>query len=159
MSEYLNEMIGYDVSGTAEWRRRKAAEFPDDARNIRAAEELERLAKDIDALADGSEIEKQISSAQDNLDNVTDGDAWVEITETVSEELRSIGFHEPADTAINFLNWYRDLLIERLHELIEEAVPSPNLDEQIENDPAVKAAKQAYDEARAKALIEARKRL
>jgi len=50
--------------------------------------------------------------------------------------------------AIDLLEWYRDLLQEKL-----------DLDEQIENDPAVKAAKQAYDEARAKAYAEARKKL
>jgi hypothetical protein len=43
MSEWLNEMIGYNVQNTADWRRRKADEFPNDTRNPVAAEELERL--------------------------------------------------------------------------------------------------------------------
>ena len=55
--------------------------------------------------------------------------------------------------------WYRDLLEEKLQDCLEDAVPAPDLDEQVANDPAVKAAKQAYDEAYAKAYAEARKRL
>ena len=81
-----------------------------------------------------------------------------EFSETVSEELRSIGFHS-SYTATELLEWYRDLLSEKLHELIEKAVPAPDLNEQVANDPAVKAAKRAYDKAHANALVEARKRL
>ena len=44
-SDYLNEQIGYNVQGTAEWRRGKAEQFPDDARNLQAAEELECIAQ------------------------------------------------------------------------------------------------------------------
>ena len=160
MSEYLNEMIGYQVLGTAEWRRRKAELFPDDARNIRAAEELERLAAEIEAL-EGSQIEKQISDAHNSINNACNdnGDIWVSITEDVSSELRSIGFHGSFSTGQEVLEYYHDLLNEKLHDFIEEAVPAPDLDEQVANDPAVKAAKRAYDEANAKAIAEARKRL
>ena len=71
----------------------------------------------------------------------------------------TIGFHVSYDTRLQFLEWYRELLEEKLQECLEEAVPAPDLDEQVANDPAVKAAKQAYDEAYAKAYAEARKRL
>lgn len=59
---------------------------------------------------------------------------------------------------LEFLEWYRDFLQEHLDEILDVAVPVPNLDEQVESDPSVKAAKQAYEEARAKAYGEARKR-
>jgi hypothetical protein len=172
MSQYLNEMIGYEVQGTAEWRRRKAEEFPDDSRNVDAAEELERLAGEIDSL-EGSEIEKQIRAAHDSLADLSD--SWAEISEDVSDELRSIGFHSSYSTATKFLEWYRDLLDEKLRELKEKAdeemeelelkaVPVPELHDQVENDPSVKKAKRAfdkaklaYDEAYSKALAEARK--
>jgi len=52
-----------------------------------------------------------------------------------------------------------DLLREKLDEILDESVSVPDLKEQIENNPAVKAARQAYEEARAKAYAEARKRL
>ena len=51
------------------------------------------------------------------------------------------------------------MLEEKLQDCLEDAVPAADLDEQVANDPAVKAAKQAYDEAYAKAYAEARKRL
>src|SRR5262249_54456253 len=46
---YLNveEVIGLQVQETAEWRWRKAEEFPDDPRNLKAAIELDRLAVEI----------------------------------------------------------------------------------------------------------------
>jgi hypothetical protein len=51
------------------------------------------------------------------------------------------------DTGLQFLEWYRDLLEEKLQECLEKAVPAPDLGEQVAKDPAVKAAKQIYDEA------------
>jgi hypothetical protein len=36
----------------AEWRRRKAIEYPDDRRNLDAAEEYERLAKTVQNIPD-----------------------------------------------------------------------------------------------------------
>jgi hypothetical protein len=130
MSEYLNEMIGYQVQGTAEWRRQKAEQFPQDTRNLRAAEELERLGDEINALT-GSEIERQISDAHNSIadfpDNNASSDAWVNISEAVSYELRAIGFHAGYSTGQELLEWYRDLLSEKLHDLIEDAVPAPDL--------------------------------
>jgi hypothetical protein len=162
MSDDLNVLFGYQVQNTAEWRRQKAEQFPDDARNLVAAEELERLAAQIDRL-EGSEIHAQIREAQDciiELCEANKNDAvWFEISETVSAELRSIGFHRTYRDGAELLEWYRDLLREKFHDLLDQAVPAPHLDEQVANDPAVKAAKKAYDEAYAKAYAEARKRL
>jgi len=162
----LNLRIGYQVQSTAEWRREKALQFPDDTRNLRAAEELERLAVEIEAL-EGSDIHRQISDVHDSIfrlcdedDNVTSIDSVVwDLNEAVSAELRSIGFHGGYETGTQFLEWYRDLLREKFETLLGEAVPAPDLDEQVANDPAVKAAKDAYDAAYAKAFAEARKKL
>ena len=67
-------------------------------------------------------------------------------------------FHN-SHTGVSLLEWYRDLLRDKAQECLDEAVPVPDLAEQVENDPAVKTAKQAYEEAKAKAYAEARKRL
>lgn len=121
MSEYLNEMIGFQVERTAEWRHEKAIQFPNDARNLRAAEELERLAAEIDALR-GSEVEKQISEAHHTLNDASgNGEVWMDVNETVSAELREIGFHTGFVTATEFLEWYRDLLRGMRDDLIETA--------------------------------------
>jgi hypothetical protein len=150
MSDDLNIAIGYQVQSTAEWRQCKAKEFPDDVRNVRAAEELERLAAEIEVL-EGSGIHEQIAEVQDGINGICDEngwDVWGDISESVSAELRSVGFHGGYSTGRKLLEWYRDLLREKLHDLIERAVPVPDLDEQVANDPAVKAAKRAYDESR-----------
>jgi hypothetical protein len=116
MSEYLNEMIGYQVQGTAEWRHQKAAQFPEDARNLKAAEQLERLAAEIDGLQ-GSQVEIQISDAQDSINGLDTGDVWQDLNETVSSQLRAIGFYNVCPTSTELLEWYRDLLIERVNDL------------------------------------------
>jgi hypothetical protein len=67
--------------------------------------------------------------------------------------------HDKRRDGPELLKWYRDQLRERLHDVLDQAVPAPDLDEQVANDPAVKSAKEAYDEAYAKAYAEARKRL
>jgi len=160
MTEFLNLMIGYEVGSTAEWRHRKAEEFPHDRRNLAAAEELERLAAEIDRIGEEEPIHQQIAELHDRMDALDSADgALVAVSEAISEELRSVGFHSGYETGLELLEWYRGLLAEHLDELLDKAVPVPNLDEQIENDPAVKAAKKAYDEARAKASAEARKRV
>jgi hypothetical protein len=167
MSDDLNVRIGYQVQSTAEWRREKALQFPDDTRNLRAAEELERLAAEIEAL-EGSDVHRQISDADDSISrlcshedgNVASIDSVVwDLNEAVSAELRSIGFHGGYETGAQFLEWYRNLLLEKFDELLGEAVPAPDLEDQVANDPTVRAAKDAYDAARTKALAEARKKL
>ncbi len=88
----ISEILGYQVEGTADWRREKAKEFPNDAaRNLEAAQELDQLAAEIKAL-EGSEIHTQISELLDTLPD----DAfshWPDVSEALSAELRSVGFH------------------------------------------------------------------
>jgi hypothetical protein len=161
MSQSLMEIIGYQVQATAEWRRCKAEQFPKDAaRNLRAAEELDRLAAQIEQL-EGSDVHNQIAELQDGFIRACDDNdglsIWQDENETVSAELRAVGFHGSYSTALPFLEWYRDLLQEKLYDQLDKAVPIPNLDEQVKNDPAVKAAKKAYDEAYAKAYAGALK--
>jgi hypothetical protein len=145
----INQIIGFEVQSSAEWRREKAQRFPDDYRNLKAAEELERLAQEINDLG-GSEIHRRIDELV-GLARDFDGSAVIEtFSTTVSYELRSIGFHSSYESGTKFLEWYRDNLEKLLRDHINEddsTIAAPDLDEQVENDPAVKAAKQRYDEA------------
>jgi hypothetical protein len=110
------EDIGYRAESTANWRRWKAAQFPQDKRNLQAAEELERLARQIEAL-EGSEVYRQVDDAEESLVVAAGAsgreDVWTDLDETVAAELRSIGFHGHYDGA-QFLKWWRDLLREAL---------------------------------------------
>jgi hypothetical protein len=156
----INEIVGFQVESTAEWRRLKAKQFPDDTRNLEAAEQLDRLAAEITSL-DGSEIHRQIDQLYDLAYKTDDFSFSESLNESVSEELRSIGFHG-THTGASFLEWYRRNLEALLREQIDgddSGIKSPHLDEQIENDPAVRAAKQQYEEARAREYAEARKRI
>jgi 2,4-dienoyl-CoA reductase-like NADH-dependent reductase (Old Yellow Enzyme family) len=161
MSNTLIDLqVHIDPASTAEWRWEKAAQFPDDVRNEKAAEELERIANEIGLLR-GSEIHRQIDEACQLLNNLMDNERvshWEKITEAVSEKLRSIGFHS-SHTGTSLLEWYRDLVRDEALDYLDEIVPAPDLEEQVEVDPAVKAAKEAYERAQAKAYAESRKRL
>jgi hypothetical protein len=155
----IDELIGFHVQSTAYWRRKKAEQFPDDTRNLKAARELDSLAAEIGSLQ-GSEIHREIADLTDRL--YVDGNNSIDFVESLDEDvsaaLRSVGFHGTY-RGVEFLEWYRDLLQEKLCDRLDDAVAVPNLAEQVENDPAVKAAKQAYEEAYAKVYAEARKKL
>jgi hypothetical protein len=168
-AEHLLE-FHLNVEGTAEWRRGKTVEFPQDERNQAAAEELEQIASEIRAL-EGSEYLQQmldqIEEAHETLGNLTKsakhsgahvGDPVHDLIEAVSEELRHVGFHT-SHSGKSLLEWYRDVLRDKVQDCLDGIVPTPDLAEQVEDNPEVKVAKQAYEQARAKAYAEARKRL
>ena len=164
MSNDLNVLIGYQVQSSAQWRRGKAEQFPNDSRNLRAAQELERLAAQIEKLED-SEVHKRVRSITNKFNAADNGDGWHEIGEEISTELNSIGYHHSYLTGEQFLEWFCNLLekghqslVERKLSEIDAAVPVPDLSELVANDPAVQVAKQAYDEAVGKAYAEARKK-
>jgi hypothetical protein len=161
MSEYLMEIIGYQVESTADWRREKARQFRDDDRNLRAAKELDELASGIGQIPESDSIYAQVVERHETFIGLGDDafSAFERLNEDVSAELRSIGFHGGYESAHSFLEWYSERLQEAVDEALDKAVPIPDLDEQVDNDPAVKAAKQAYEEARAKAYADARKKL
>ena len=59
--------------------------------------------------------------------------------------------------AVGWRKLTRSLIEDKLA-AIDDAVPAPDLSDLSANDPAVKAAKQAYDESFAKSYAEARKK-
>jgi hypothetical protein len=160
LAEHILEMH-LRVEDTAEWRRRLAVDFPKDkSRNEAAAKDLETIANEIRAL-DGSPILNQIDEAWETFQNLNSNDQFEaelhRLFEAVSEKLRDIGFRD-CHSGLSLLEWYRDLLQETIEACLDERVPIPDLDEQVENDPIVKAAREAYEQTKAKALAQARKR-
>jgi hypothetical protein len=155
MSDDLMVIVGYQVESSAEWRRQKAEQFPQDrVRNLQAAEELDQLAKEIRAL-EGSDIHQRVRKITDRTGDV---DSF-KLNELVASEIRSIGFSHN-HSGRGFLEWYCDLLEELVGQEKQRKLDEFNeeIADQAENDPAVKAAKAAYDEAYAKAYTEARNR-
>jgi hypothetical protein len=74
-----------DVAGTAEWRRRAADQYPEDERNARAVQLLEKIAPEIDALND-SDLHKKLEVYW------FDPDDGKRTSEIIGEELRNVGF-------------------------------------------------------------------
>ena len=92
------EHLTNNVSNSADWRRLKAAEYPDDVRNLHAADQLERLAKQLIHLNDGA---PEVRAYADLCER--DG-AGLQITEREQELIRSVGFSREFDTAQEFLS-------------------------------------------------------
>jgi hypothetical protein len=156
----INDIIGLHVQGTADWRRRKAKEFPNDRRNEEAATALDRLAEEIEKM-DGSDVHRRIEALMESTAETDSYVIYEHLTEWASAELRAVGFYSRPSGA-EFLESYYEEFKELLQDHVNDAdddVPVPDLAAQVENDEAVKAAKRAYEEAYAKAYAEARKRL
>ena len=75
--------------GQAEWRRQKAAEYPDDKHNLEAATIFDRLAKSV------ADVPPAILNAFFELYEDYEGDE-------LSEQLRMVGFQSDPKTADDF---------------------------------------------------------
>jgi hypothetical protein len=81
----LSETLEYQ----AEWRRQKADEYPDDRRNIDAAELLERLAREVRNLEGRNDL--RVCRVEKFFEEVGP-DSGVRFLEVQSEYHRQIGF-------------------------------------------------------------------
>src|SRR5690349_9945964 len=87
-------LVADNVSGTADWRSRKAVEYPDDTRKREAAEILEKIASDLLNL-EGTEIHHQAVEAFENQPE--------RFCEELSELTRQVGFWYVPETGTEFL--------------------------------------------------------
>ena len=104
------------------WRRRKAEEFPEDTRNLKAAEELERLAAEIETL-EHSEIHQQICDMQERIDRMMTaifGFGLWSVRPNPRHFARS-GFTSATTPDCNFSNGTA-MLEEKLQDCLEDAV-------------------------------------
>jgi hypothetical protein len=88
------EFLKYDFLNTADWRRQKAIEYPDDNRNLEAAELHEQLASTVDQI-EPALLEAYIKAREE-------GDFYA--GETFSEMTRTVGFEWAPKTATEFLS-------------------------------------------------------
>ncbi len=99
--EHFRDLLRYSFEGNADWRRRKAEEYPDDRRNLEAAEIFDRLLATVDKVPDN------LIDAYAAVFN-RDGDAPYKASEVEQEHLRSVGFHSAPEDAAEFLREYLD---------------------------------------------------
>jgi hypothetical protein len=72
------DMLKGDLEDQAEWRRRKAAEYPDDRRNLDSAEEYERLAKTVKDIPDDLLV-----AYSEAFEDVPDSERWQEMLKDI----------------------------------------------------------------------------
>jgi hypothetical protein len=75
---WTRDMLKGDLEDQAEWRRRKAVEYPDDRRNLDSAEEYERLAKTVKDIPD--DLLVAYSQA---FEDVPDSERWQEMLKDI----------------------------------------------------------------------------
>jgi hypothetical protein len=110
----IEEMTGLQVREIADWRWRKAEEFPDDPRNPEAAKEIERLAAEI-AQLNNSALHHRISELIDFVSEQGADDEAIDAIESTEAELRRVGFEGAAfRSGAELLTWYRNELENRL---------------------------------------------
>jgi hypothetical protein len=108
----LIEHLQTAFENSAEWRREKANEYPDDHRNREAAAQLDALAKSVESVS--------AECAAQYAELCAGGDAYRTVEEK-QEMIRSIGFHGTWDTAEEFIND----LVERVKDV--ERIDESNL--------------------------------
>lgn len=100
------ETIALELSDKADWRRQKAEQYPDDERNLDAAELLDRLAGEVLTL-EGSPAAVTFEKEHDVIFSGDDQDRAREVMRRWSEYRSGIGFRIFPDTGKGVL---RDLL-------------------------------------------------
>ena len=75
---WSRDMLKGDLEDQAEWRRRKAAEYPDDRRNLDSAEEYERLAKTVKDIPDDLLV-----AYSEAFEDVPDSERWQEMLKDI----------------------------------------------------------------------------
>ena len=114
----MKDLIIMAVESTAEWRQRKAQEYPDDHRNIDASLQLADLAKELYALPDDDPRLIEIESYNDRPEML---DLMSEIMEQQSVLLRLVGFSGGFEDAGDYL----DRLVEIHREAFGERDRAP----------------------------------
>jgi hypothetical protein len=95
LMDLVQEALSYvdglseSLSSTAEWRRGKVEQFPDDDRNLKAAVLLEELAKQIEPLS-GTKLDRRLVTTWKAAEKSGRGGC---LSEEESQLLRDVGFH------------------------------------------------------------------
>jgi hypothetical protein len=83
----------HEVANQAAWRRLKAAEYPEDDRNVKSADALDALAEWINTHSDHVVV-GELAAALDGL--YADPDYGITFVPTVCDRLGRYGFHHEA---------------------------------------------------------------
>ena len=95
MASHVKELLVVDIQGQADWRTRKAEEYPEDERNARCSVALSRLAESVKAISDDHPLFQRL----ERLANTLSDDEIYQKLEYGEENrlIRRYGFDSPAD--------------------------------------------------------------
>ena len=127
------QILVAEVENTAEWRGRKAEEYPEDDRNERGSSALSTLAANIDALPSDHRLLQRLAeinqSVGDLLDRMkrfgresfsVDG-VYARISEEQSDLLNRYGFDDPSEDGSD-VEAFLSVLCDMTQECIDEAM-------------------------------------
>jgi hypothetical protein len=95
----LREQLRLEFESTAEWRYQKAEQYPNDERNVAAADMLQRLARTVDQVR-ADLMQAYANAFSKNLDSAV---------ETENALMKAVGFGDSFDTAEDFIVQVIDL--------------------------------------------------
>ena len=75
---WTRDILKGELEDQAEWRRRKAAEYPDDRRNLDSAEEYERLARTVKDIP-----EDLLVAYSESFEDAPDSERWQEMLKNI----------------------------------------------------------------------------
>jgi hypothetical protein len=112
-----------DLEQNASWRREKADQYPNDHRNVIAAEILERLMEEVGKLNKDSLLLRQLEKIDEELLEITDD--LFSLSGDLSDYHRGIGFHSFPESAEEYLTDLIDIYsanLAKANEVAQEAV-------------------------------------
>ena len=101
MSSVHREHLEEEFEGQAWWRRQKAAEYPGDDRNLKAAGIFDRLLATLDDVPQALWHAYAAARERDTQSGIENGGTFVE-----TEYLRSVGFHYEPANATEYIEGY-----------------------------------------------------
>jgi hypothetical protein len=120
------------LESTAEWRRRKAEEYPEDDRNGRAAKALAKLAVEVRRLV-GTPLGQEFEALQEKV-YTAEWRGSDRLMEDENRHLSRIGFDSFPDTGEEYLRARMEIYAEALREAEEEADEDDEDEEEDEDD-------------------------
>ncbi len=120
------------LESTAEWRRQKAEEYPEDDRNEAAAEMLAKLAVEVRRLV-GAPLGQEFEALQEKV-YTAEWRGSDRLMEDENRHLSRIGFDSLPDTGEEYLRARMEIYAEALREAEEEADEDDEDEEEDEDD-------------------------
>jgi hypothetical protein len=140
------EDIVNGLESTADWRREKAAQYPHDDRNEKAAEILGRLATEVRGMGD-SPVFKELVRAGDELSDLSDECRKYDLCSLIDDLSaydRNVGFHSWPSSGEEYLRGMLEIYRDHIGKAKDEAAEAIREERATERRIRRKAAQSGY---------------